>query len=122
MKYAYWITTIIVCGIMGFSGYMDLTGGKEVVEGMKHLGYPEYFTPFLGVAKFLAVAVLLLPIFKTAKEWAYTGVIIDLVGAAYSHYKSGDGAKEIVTPIVFVVITIISYVIWKKITKQRLTL
>ncbi len=53
------------------------------------LGYPVYIIPFLGVAKFIGVIVILIPGFNKLKEWAYAGLVFDLIGAAYSMVASG---------------------------------
>jgi hypothetical protein len=48
------------------------------------LGYPLFFIPFIGVAKFLGVLAILVPGFPRIKEWAYAGLFFDLIGATYS--------------------------------------
>ena len=59
-----------------------------------HLGYPMYFIPFLGVAKFLGVIAILFPGFPRVKEWAYAGFVYDLAGAIYSAIAVGDPAGK----------------------------
>ncbi len=102
----YWITTVLVCFLMAFSGYNDLIKNPEFVASMKHLGYPEYIMAFLGVAKFAAVIVLLIPFKSRLKDWAYAGVAIDLAGAAFSHYSVGD---SVLLPLLALVVTLTSY-------------
>jgi DoxX-like family len=105
----FWLTTALVSLLMGFSGYNDLTNNADFVTAMRHLGYPDYLMPFLGVAKVLAILVLIVPKKMLIKHWAYAGICIDVIGAAYSHFKSGDGTDAIVLPLVALVITLISY-------------
>jgi hypothetical protein len=110
----YWITTILICFLMAFSGYNDLTQNAGFVAAMKHLGYPDYLMTFLGVAKIAAVIVLLVPMQNRLKDWAYAGIAFDVLGAAYSHYKSGDGASAYMLPLIGFVIAMISYYFYVK--------
>jgi hypothetical protein len=110
----YWITTIMVCFLMGFSGYNDLVKNPDFIAGMQHLGYPAYLLLFLGIAKVGAVIVLLAPIKGRIKDWAYAGVSFDLLGASYSHYMSGDATKEVLIPLIAFVIAMVSYFLFLK--------
>ena len=105
-KIAYWVSTALVCFLMGFSGFNDITHNPDFVGGMKHLGYPEYMMDILGIAKMAAVIILLIPFRGRLKEWAYAGVMIDLIGAEWSHIASGDGFQPI--PMVALVLTLVS--------------
>ncbi len=72
-KIIFWITTII---IFLFEGVMPaLTSQSEMAkEGIRHLGYPEYFGNALVVFKILGVLVLVIPqVPGRIKEWAYAG-------------------------------------------------
>jgi len=40
---------------------------------MQHLGYPNYFTVFIDVAKILGAIAILIPGFPKIREWAYAG-------------------------------------------------
>jgi uncharacterized membrane protein YphA (DoxX/SURF4 family) len=57
----------------------------EAVQFITHLGYPTYFIPFIGVAKLLGCIAILIPKFDKIKEWAYAGLVFDLIGAVYSN-------------------------------------
>ena len=97
---------------MGYSGYSDLIKADFIMDGMKHLGYPAYIVPFFGVAKIAAIIILLFPKKMRLKDLAYAGVVIDLAGAAYSHYCVGDGIMEVLTPLIGVVLAIASYLLY----------
>jgi len=56
----------------------------------KRLGYPPYLVVFLGTAKILGVAAVLVPGFPRIKEWAFAGLTFDVTGALYSHLSIGD--------------------------------
>ena len=71
----FWITTSI---IFLMEGVMPaLTSQSEMAkEGIKHLGYPEYFGNVLVVFKVLGTLALMIPMIpKRLKEWAYAGFI-----------------------------------------------
>jgi hypothetical protein len=75
----------------------------------KHLGYPEYLLPFIGIAKLLAVAAILAPGFHKLKEWAYAGLVFDLIGALYSHISVGDPASAWFFALIGLVLVVASY-------------
>lgn len=93
-KIIYWILTIPLCLLLLIGAIPDIMKVPEAVEIMKHLGYPEYLLPFLGVAKVLGVIAVLVPAFPRLKEWAYAGLFFDLAGAMYSHLSVGDGPDK----------------------------
>lgn len=83
-KTLYWIFTGLFAALMVFSSIPDIMNSPDAVIFMTHLGYPLYFTPFIGVAKVLGVIAILIPGFPRITEWAYAGLVFDLIGAAYS--------------------------------------
>ena len=106
----YWATTGIVSLMMLFSAYSYLAK-PEIAAAFKHLGFPDYFRIELAVAKIAGALVLIIPqIPVRIKEWAYAGFGITFISAAIAHTSSGDPAKNIMMPLVFLVILIISYV------------
>jgi hypothetical protein len=81
----YWIFTGLFAAFMLMSALPDIISHPVAVQGMHtELGYPLYFIPFIGVAKFLGVIAILVPGFHRLKEWAYAGFAFDLIGATYS--------------------------------------
>lgn len=86
----YWIVTGLFGAFMLFSAIPDIIVVPEAVEMVSNqLGYPQYIIPFLGVAKTLGVIAILIPGFPRIKEWAYAGLVFDLIGATYSTFASG---------------------------------
>lgn len=108
-KIAYWVTTVLIALLFLSGGVVDFLAGPDVVTGLAHLGYPVYFAKIIGVWKALGAIAIVFPKFPRLKEWAYAGIMLDLVGASISHAASGDGAQEILTPIVFLVIMFVSW-------------
>lgn len=115
IKIIYWTTTILFAGFMTFSAIPDILVVEEAKEFMTtHLGYPVYFIPFIGVAKLLGSIAILVPQFKTIKEWAYAGLFYDLIGAVYSGIMT-DGFQPgmfMMVPIFAIAIT--SYIFNRK--------
>ncbi|TGE20553.1 DoxX family protein [Hymenobacter aquaticus] len=86
----YWVSTGLLAALMLMSGMSNLLSTPESLDAFRHLGYPAYLSPFLGVAKLLGVLALLVPGFPRLREWAYAGFVFDLAGAMYSGLAVGD--------------------------------
>ncbi len=91
--------TVLLAGMMGVGGVIDLLRTPEVREVIARLGYPPWFPLFLGVAKLLGVAALILPVPRVLREWAYAGFTFNLVAAGISHLAAGDPIQELVPPL-----------------------
>ena len=105
----YWITNILFAGFMLFSAIPDIILSPEAVTFMKALGYPDYFTRFIGVAKALGCAAILLPISPRIKEWAYAGLAFDLIGAIYSIVSTHGISISIVFMLIPVILLVLAY-------------
>ena len=81
-------------------------------------GYPTYLLPFIGIAKILAVLTILIPGFSALKEWAYAGLVFDLVGAWYSHFAVGDLANVWIFAVIALLMVLASYFLYKKIGRS----
>jgi hypothetical protein len=111
----FWIVTILFCGFMLFSGYTEITLEPKGTELMKQLGYPNYFTVFLGWAKILGVIVLLIPAdLPRLKEWAYAGFFFDLVGATYSQVATNGFLPSELFMLVFFLFFFLSYYLYHR--------
>ncbi|MGE0713511.1 MAG: DoxX family protein [Planctomycetota bacterium] len=107
----YWLATLLVAGIMILSGAADVLMVEPAREAFTHLGYPLYMGRMLGVFKTLGGLALLAPGFALLKEWAYAGIVFDLIGATVSHAASGDPPGQVAIPAVFLVLTFASYLL-----------
>jgi uncharacterized membrane protein YphA (DoxX/SURF4 family) len=106
---AYWTSTLIVaaeCIGGGVMGALQLPPFRDIAT---QLGYPAYFMSILGVWYISAGLVLLTPRLPRLKEWAYAGLAINYTGAAASHIAVGDGARKLVGPVVFLLLTAASW-------------
>ncbi|REH54684.1 DoxX-like protein [Tenacibaculum gallaicum] len=114
-KTIFWITTII---IVLFEGLMPaLFSQTELAkEGIKHLGYPQYFGNALVVFKILGALVLIIPkLHKTIKEWAYAGFSFVFLFAAISHAAIDGLTLNSFLPIIALGILVLSYINYHKI-------
>lgn len=118
-KIIFWITTII---IFLFEGVMPaLTSQSELAkEGIKHLGYPEYFGNALVVFKVLGVLALVIPqVPNRIKEWAYAGFTFDFLFASISHFAVDGFGFQSFFPLIILVILLISYFYYHKIERHK---
>jgi hypothetical protein len=113
-KIAYWVCTGLMTALLGVGSVFDALSAPEAVAHVTALGYPAYLVPFLGVAKLAALLVILVPGFRRLKEWAYAGLVIDLVGAMYSHFAVGDGPQVWGSIGAFLLVVAGSYVFYHK--------
>lgn len=113
-KIIYWTTTVI---IFLFEGVLPaFTSQTELAkEGIRHLGYPEYFGNALVVFKILGVVALVIPkIPNRVKEWAYAGFAFDFIFACISHWAVDGFGGQTIFPLIFLSILITSYVFYQK--------
>ncbi len=108
-KLIYWTTTILFSAFMIFSAIPDMLVIEDAKQFMTHLGYPVYFIPFIGVAKLLGSITILIPGFKKLKEWAYAGLIFDLIGAVYSVVSVDGFQLPMLTMVVVFAVSFTSY-------------
>lgn len=94
----YYVTTGLASFAMVGSGMGDLLQAEPIVEAVSQkLGYPLYFLPWLGFWKIAGVVAVWAPTsigawVANAKEWAYAGLVLSMVGASYSHVMTNDVA------------------------------
>ena len=122
-KIIFWVTTII---IFLFEGVMPaLTGHTELAkEGIRHLGYPDYFRVMLGIYKMIGSLVIVLPfITGRIKEWAYFGLGITMISAFISHVAVGGFSGMAFFPLVIFAILVASYLSYHKLqTRSQVSL
>lgn len=106
---AFWLVTGLLSVGMLLGGIGQILKAKFNVDGIVHLGYPDYVLPILGTWKVLAVLVILLPGYQLAKEWAYAGLFFLLSGGVVSHIASGDGLLDTLPVFVFMCLTVASW-------------
>jgi hypothetical protein len=113
-KMGYWVSLGLFSLMMTGSGMGFLSGSEQMVENLRHLGYPDYLRTLLGVAKLLGVVALLAPgVPVLLREWAYAGFAILMVGAAISHLASGDPVGRAAAPLLALALLVTARVFWR---------
>ena len=107
---AYWAITTIVVGECAVGGTMDLLRLPPFYPMMIDLGYPSYLATILGTAKVAAAMVLLAPRLPRLKEWAYAGVLINMIGAAASN-AAAHQYGGMIAPTAFAVLALTSWAV-----------
>jgi uncharacterized membrane protein YphA (DoxX/SURF4 family) len=108
-RVAYWTATAVVVGECLVGGAMDLLRLPPFYPVLLALGYPAYLATILGVAKILAGIVVAAPGLRRLKEWAYAGIVINMVGAVASHLAVHHGISDMVAPAAFAVLAVASW-------------
>lgn len=115
MKIAYYVVTALMCLMMGASAIPDVLMIQMAIDVFRHLGYPDYLLPFIGVAKLLGVLAVLQPFYKTLKEWAYAGLVFDVIGAFYSHVMVNDPISVSIGPLIGLTLITASYILYRRV-------
>lgn len=118
-KILFWTATTLIAL---FEGVLPaLTSQTELAkEGIRHLGYPEYFGNALVVFKILGVLVLVIPqVPKRLKEWAYAGFTFDFLFAAISHGAVDGINGQTFFPLVVLGVLAVSYVYYHKLNAHK---
>lgn len=110
----FWVAT---GAIFLFQGVMPaLTSQSELAkEGIRSLGYPDYFGVMLTVFKVLGAIVLIMPKAPARlKEWAYAGFAFDFIAAFVSHWAVNGLNSLSFFPLIVLGVLAVSYVYYHK--------
>ncbi|BDB54275.1 hypothetical protein GENT5_05800 [Flavobacterium ammoniigenes] len=118
-KIIFWTATTIIALLEGVMP--ALTSQTELAkEGIRHLGYPEYFGNVLVVFKVLGVLAIVIPqVSKRVKEWAYAGFAFDFLFAAISHGAVDGVNGQTFFPLVVLGILAVSYIYYHKLIEKH---
>ena len=109
----YWIVTVLFCLQMGFTAYAQLRL-PQVTQMFTHLGVPAWFRVELSWAKLLGVVLLVAPVPRWLKEWAYAGFAITLASALIAHFSVGDGPEIWSWAAGTGMLWVLSYLLWRR--------
>ena len=93
-----------------------LTSRTELAkEGIRHLGYPEYFGIMLTVFKVVGSIAIIIPAIPVRiREWAYAGLGLEMI-AAFISLWAVDGLNGMtIFPLIVLAIVAVSYVQYHK--------
>lgn len=105
------ILSIILQVILGLGflmfGFMKF-GSKQMVEGFKHFGYPGWFRVFTGLVELISAALVIAGIWnETLAAWGGLFIVGTMVGAIFTHIKIKDTAKEMMMPIILLILGLV---------------
>lgn len=109
----YWTSTIIYVlfdsvGAIGFNT-------QPAIEGIRHLGFPDYFRVELAIGKMIGGILLIVPVIPHRfREWAYVGFGICGITATIGHLVIDGNFSHAFMPIVVLAVLIVSYVTYHK--------
>jgi hypothetical protein len=108
MKTIYWTSTILLSAFLLLSTYSYFFN-KSTIEGIKALGFPDFFRIELVILKIIAVGILLIPaVPHQYKEWAYAGVGLFILTAIIAHIAHKDSLMMTLLNLVIFMLLIIS--------------
>lgn len=113
-KTLYLIFSGLFALLMLFTSIPDVMMSEDAVKFIGALGYPDYFIPFIGVAKILGCIAILIPGFPRVTEWAYAGLFFDLIAAVYSQIAVSGFQPPMLFMLLFFVSGILSYHFYHK--------
>jgi hypothetical protein len=117
-KITYWTATAI---IFLFEGVLPaLTSNSQIaVEGIRHLGYPDYFRVMLTIFKVAGALALILPfINRRIREWAYAGFSFTIISAFVSHVAVDGFSGQAIFPLFVLAILAASYFSYHRLAKK----
>lgn len=86
----YWLSTGGVSALLLLSA-ATYVFHQPTIDGVRALGFPDFFRIELAVLKLMAAAVIILPMLPgPMKEWAYAGVALFILTAIVAHTAHGD--------------------------------
>ena len=88
---------------------LNLAHASQATDTLSHLGYPAYFAWILGIGKLLGALIIVAPGLPRLKEWAYAGFFFDLTAAAFSRASVGDAPADIIAPLGFLALVMLSW-------------
>lgn len=113
-KIIYWISTGLLALSFLYGGYSEISRDAASVQLMEYLHYPVYLLTILGVAKILGAIGILQRFSPTLREWAYAGIVIDIVGAIASMLAVGSAFSMLVPAIISLAVVGVSYYTMRK--------
>ncbi|MDW7694805.1 DoxX family protein [Flammeovirgaceae bacterium SG7u.111] len=114
MNIIYWASTSLLSIMMLWSAFTYIFS-QATIEGVRELGFPDFFRIELAVLKIIGVIVLLLPNIPTQmKEWAYAGFGLFLITAFVAHIAHKDSIGISLILIFFFALLIVSNIYMHK--------
>jgi len=110
-KYIYWISTIVLFGMLIVTGILYFVYYDTLVIYFKSYGYPSYIIYPLAIAKIGGSVIILYNKHKFLKELAYMGFFYNFILAFFAHYMINEFDPF---PAIFLILLVVSYFTGKK--------
>jgi uncharacterized membrane protein YphA (DoxX/SURF4 family) len=113
-KIIYWVSTgLLALFILPGIFFLNSPMAKE---GTTHLGLPNWFAMEVGIGSFIGGLILIIPMWKRLKEWAYVALGIVYISALIAHLSVDGVQAGSFMPLVTLAILLVSYIYYHKIT------
>ena len=106
--WAYWITTGLLALSQAAAGTLYLVA-EAPAETFASLGFGDAFRVLLGTAKLIGAGLLVAPVARFLKEWAYFGFGLTFSLAMLAHTIAGDPARSLLAPGISFAVLLLSY-------------
>lgn len=113
-KFIYWASTVAIA-LISAGGGLGLLTSSFMIRTVDLMGYPAYFRVELAIFKIMGGIVLLLPVARRVREWAYAGLGINVLSAFVAFAAIHGTPSQYIFPVVALVLLIISYCYFNKI-------
>ncbi|MBW4891794.1 DoxX family protein [Mucilaginibacter sp. HMF5004] len=113
-KIIYWVSTSILA-LFILPGIFFLNS-PMAKEGTGHLGLPNWFAMEAGIGSFIGGLILIIPMWKRLKEWAYVALGIVYLSALIAHLSVDGVQPGSFAPLITFGILLVSYIYYHKIT------
>jgi uncharacterized membrane protein YphA (DoxX/SURF4 family) len=112
-KIIYWVTTSLLA-LFILPGIFFINA-KIATDSMTHLSLPHWFAIEVGIGSFIGGLILIIPMWKRLKEWAYVGLGIVYLSALVAHLSVDGLVAGSFSPLVNFAILLISYIYYHKV-------
>ncbi len=112
-KTIYWISTGLI-SLFEISGAFFMNS-EFAKAGTRHLGLPEWFRWEVSIGHLIGGILLIIPINKRIKEWVYVAFGIDFISAIIAYAAVDGWGATTLSPIIMLLLLVISYVYYHKI-------
>ncbi len=117
IKLTYWITTgLLALFILSGSFFMN---SAMAIEGMRHLGLPEWFRWELNIGHLIGGLLLVLPVGSRLKEWTYVALGIDYISALIAHLSIDGLVISSFQSLFTMALLVVSYICYHKMNNQH---
>ncbi len=97
---ALWVVSALLAALYLFAGSIKLAGTEQAIVSFQNFGYADAFRLFIGVCEVTGAIGLLIP---RLASLAAGGLMLIMVGAAYSHVSVGEAPFPPLVPFLFLI-------------------